>query len=137
MIYLVSVLFFVAVLVGCSQPLAQPQSHAVEPVSNLSRMEETGRRLYASTCAFCHGIEGDGFGINAPNLPVPPRDHTDASYMNNLTDEQLVAVIRFGGTANGKTAFMPPWRDRFSDREIAALVAYLRTLARPGSSKPA
>lgn len=135
MLHLILLICFVAALAGCAQPLAHPQSHAEVSVSDLSRMEETGRRLYASICAFCHGTKGDGFGINAPNLPVPPRDHTDASYMNNLTNEQLVAVIKFGGTANGKTAFMPPWGNRFSDREIAALVAYLRLLARLRSSK--
>ncbi len=119
-------------LAGCSKPLAQtPQSDAEEPVSHLSRMEETGRRLYTSVCAFCHGIEGDGYGINAANLPVPPRDHSDSTYMATVDDEQLVAVIKLGGPARGKSAFMPPWGGRFNDREIAALVAYLRVLGRP------
>ena len=99
-------------------------------------MEETGRRLYGSVCAYCHGVAGDGFGINAPNLPVPPRNHTDSAYMNRLTDEQLFTVIKFGGAAQGKSAFMPPWGARFSDREITSLVAYLRALAPVSRQKP-
>ena len=75
-------------------------------------------------------MNGDGFGLNAPNLAVPPRDHTDAAYMASRTDEQLFAVIKHGGAAQGKSALMPPWGGRLSDREIAALVAYLRTLSK-------
>ncbi len=133
---LILLVCLVAALAGCSQPLGKSQTHAEEPVSHLSRMEETGRRLYISVCAFCHGVEGDGFGINASNVPVPPRDHTDSTYMGNLTDEQLVAVIKFGGPASGKSAFMPSWGGRFSDREVAALAAYLRTLGRPKLKSP-
>jgi len=135
MIYLVSLVLLLAALVRCSPSFPQTPPRAEKLVWNLSRMEESGRRLYVSVCAFCHGIEGDGFGINAPNLPLPPRDFTDAKYMSGLTDEQIAAVIKFGGTAGGKTAFMPPWGDRFNEREIAALVAYIRALARTGSQQ--
>ena len=122
-----------AALTACSRSGAQQNVSASEPGPRLTRMQETGRRLYGSVCVYCHGAAGDGFGLNAPNLPVPPRDHTDAAYMNRLSDEQLFAVIKFGGGAQGKSTFMPPWAGRFSEREIAALVTYLRVLARPSS----
>lgn len=122
-----------AALSACSRSGAAPAESVIQPAGRLSRMEETGRRLYASVCVYCHGAAGDGFGLNASNLPVPPRDHTDPSYMNQLTDDRLFAVIKFGGAAQGKSAFMPPWGGRFSDREISALVAYLRALARQKS----
>ncbi len=96
----------------------------------LSRVEESGRRIYVSICAYCHGEKGDGFGLNASNLATPPRDHTDAAYMNSRTDEQLFAVIKHGGAAQGKSALMPPWGGRLTDREITALVSYVRTLSR-------
>lgn len=130
-----------AVLAGAWRltPRAQPPTRASNALpsrsSGLTRVEETGRRLYVAICAYCHGVSGDGFGLNAPNLPVPPRDHTDPAYMNPLTDEQLFKVIKFGGPAVGKLAFMPPWGGRFSDREITALVAYIRSLARSSPTK--
>lgn len=109
------------------------------PALRLTRVEETGRRLYLSICSYCHGAGGDGFGVNAPNLPVPPRDHTDAAYMQTLTDNDLFTIIKLGGAARNKSALMPPWGGRLSDREIAALVAYVRTLSRlgpdPGSNE--
>ncbi len=136
-------LFLLAVSVTAWRltPRAQPPAQSPDAVparpSALSRVEETGKRLYVAICAYCHGVSGDGFGLNAPNLAVPPRDHTDAAYMASRTDEQLFAVIKYGGAAQGKSALMPPWGGRLSDREITALVAYLRSLARSSSTKPA
>lgn len=114
-----------------AQPPAQPTAAVPAQPPGLSRVEETGKRLYVAICAYCHGVNGDGFGLNAPNLAVPPRDHTDASYMASRTDEQLFAVIKYGGGAQGRSNLMPPWGGRLSDREITALVAYVRTL--PGT----
>lgn len=109
--------------------VALPDSAQILP-SRLTRIEETGKRIYVSICAYCHGENGDGFGLNASNLAVPPRNHTDAAYMNSRTDEQLVAVIKYGGASQGKSALMPPWGGRLNEREISALVAYVRALSR-------
>lgn len=111
------------------QPPPEPSNATLSRSAGLSRFQETGKRLYLAICAYCHGARGDGFGLNAPNLAVPPRDHTDAAYMASRTDEQLFAVIKDGGAAHGKSTLMPPWGGRLSDRDITALVAYLRTLS--------
>lgn len=120
-------------LTACSHSQAGPEATPDPPSRRLSPMEETGRRLYLSVCAYCHGVEGDGFGLNAPNLPFPPRNLTDAAYMSGLTDEQLFKAIELGGAGVGKSSFMPAWGGRFGDREIAALLAYVRTLAIPSA----
>ncbi|MBI2838486.1 MAG: cytochrome c [Acidobacteria bacterium] len=115
-------------------------SAPVAPAPSLTRLEETGRRLYLSICSYCHGPAGDGFGVNAPNLAVPPRDHTDAAYMRTVTGDDLFAIIKLGGAGRNKSALMPPWGGRLSDREIAALVAYVQTLSMlgpaPGPNEP-
>ena len=113
-----------------AQPRSQPSAGVPFRPAGLSRLEETGKRLYASICAYCHGVNGDGFGLNAPNLAVPPREHTDSAYMATRSEEQLFAVIKYGAGAQGKSPLMPPWGGRLSDREIAALVAYLRSLSK-------
>jgi len=112
------------------QSRSEPSAEVPVRPLGLSRLEETGKRLYVSICAYCHGVGGDGFGLNAPNLAVPPRDHTDSAYMATRSDEQLFEVIKYGGAAQGKSTLMPPWGGRLSDREITALVAYLRALTR-------
>lgn len=128
------------IVIGALWPYPDERQNAAAsadpaPAPRLTRVEETGRRLYLSICSYCHGTEGDGFGVNAPNLAVPPRDHTDAGYMRALTDDDLTTIIKRGGTARNKSALMPPWGGRLSNREIAALVAYVRTLSRPGTGR--
>ncbi len=117
------------------QSPGQSSGSTETPTARLDRIPETGRRLYLSICAYCHGPGGDGFGLNAPNLTTPPRDHTDRTYMDSRTDEQLFAVIKSGGASQGKSVLMPPWGGRLSEREISSLVAYVRSLSRgrPGN----
>jgi len=73
----------------------------------------------------CHGPNGKGDGPAAAGLNPKPRNHTDGSYMNSRTDEQLLQVIR-----NGKGA-MPAWGKVLSEEEIQAVLKHVRTLAQP------
>lgn len=88
-----------------------------------------GAMLYQLYCSQCHGIRGDGKGINAPHLFVAPRDHTSADEMGMLTDERLFAAIKFGGTAVGKSSLMPSWNGTIADADIQLLVQYVRGLS--------
>lgn len=90
---------------------------------------EAGRALYVLHCASCHGEGGAGDGPAAAALWPRPRDHTDASYMNARTDDDLFQAIRGGGPEVGRSKLMPRWDDRFDALQIWALVAYVRTLA--------
>lgn len=83
---------------------------------------------YKTYCAQCHGTRGDGKGVNARDMSVQPRDHTDAKAMSARSDEQLFKVIKEGGLAIEKSLLMPPWAGTLSDQEIHDLVKYLREL---------
>ena len=83
---------------------------------------------YDLHCASCHGENGDGKGVLAGELNVPPRDHTDAEYMSSRTDEQLLATIIEGGGVTGFDESMPPFSTVITKEEIADLVKYLRKL---------
>ena len=96
-----------------------------------SRTEESGRLLFERYCSVCHGVEGDGFGINAPNLPVVVADLANLDLQAARTDRDLADIISRGGRAVGRAPQMPPWGRTLSLREIDALVAYIRALARP------
>lgn len=87
-----------------------------------------GKDLYLVYCTQCHGITGDGNGVNAPHMAVQPRNHTDASEMGTRTDEDLFKVIKGGGKAINKSVLMPAWDGNLDDSQITALVEHLRSL---------
>ena len=87
-----------------------------------------GDELYKTYCTQCHGVTGDGKGVNAVHMSVQPRDHTDTKEMSARTDEDLFKVIQQGGKSINKSILMPVWGGNFSDDDIHALVAHLRKL---------
>lgn len=91
---------------------------------------ESAADNYKSYCWQCHGMNGDGKGVNIRDMSVQPRDHTDAKDMSTRSDEELFKAIKEGGQAINKSVLMPPWGGTFTDDEIHDLVKYLRTLCR-------
>lgn len=91
-------------------------------------MGEPASDNYKTYCMQCHGIGGNGMGLNIQDMSVQPRDHTDAKSMGGRTDAEIFKVIKEGGLAINKSALMPPWADTFTDNEIHDLVKYLRKL---------
>jgi len=86
---------------------------------------DEGAKIYAEKCSLCHGPTGHGDGPGAAALNPKPRNHTDGSYMNARTDEQLLEVIK-----NGK-GNMPPWGTTLTDEQMHAVLKHVRTLAVP------
>lgn len=83
---------------------------------------------YRTYCVQCHGLDGNGKGVNIRDMSVQPRDHTDAKAMSGRSDETIFKVIKEGGPSIDKSVLMPPWGDTFSDEEIHELVVHLRHL---------
>jgi len=87
-----------------------------------------GKRLYDVYCIQCHGVDGDGYGINVPDMDVLPKDHTDREGMINRTDDDIFNAIKFGGKSVSKSILMPNWDLNLSDDEIRLLVSHIRSL---------
>lgn len=86
---------------------------------------------YKFYCSQCHGLEGKGDGPNATkSQPVSPRNHTSATEMAKLTDQDIVNVIKGGGAATSKSTMMPPFGKTLADDEVTALKDYLRKLCK-------
>jgi mono/diheme cytochrome c family protein/uncharacterized protein (DUF302 family) len=74
-----------------------------------------GELLYAQHCATCHGAEGSG-GVGVPlNLP---------DFLAVASDDYLKVTIR-----EGRPGRVMPGFPQFSESEVDALVAHLRSLA--------
>ena len=89
---------------------------------------ETAKDNYQTYCVQCHGLEGNGKGINVADMSTQPRDHTDAKEMSARTDQELFKVIRDGGQSINKSVLMPPWSSILMDEEIDNLVKHLHQL---------
>ncbi len=106
---------------------------AVLPLALLSLpavAKETAADNYRTYCMQCHGLEGNGKGVNIRDMSVQPRDHTDAKSMSARSDDTLFKVIKEGGPSIDKSILMPPWGDTLSDEEIRDMVQHLRTLCK-------
>jgi len=76
-------------------------------------------------------VVGEGDGPVAQGLDPKPARHSDGSYMNALSHDDLLQVIKFGGQSVGKSALMAPWGSALSDQQIENVIAFIRTLADP------
>jgi cytochrome c oxidase cbb3-type subunit 3 len=83
----------------------------------------TGAGVYKARCTMCHGETGKGDGPAGRALDPSPRDHTNAEYMNTLTDEQIKSQIMEGKGA------MPPHKDLLSEVELESVVLHVRSLS--------
>jgi cytochrome c oxidase cbb3-type subunit 2 len=105
--------------------------------ARLARMRQdaqsTGKAVYDAACATCHGRQGDGAGREAVRFAQRPTDFTKGVYKLRSTigkvpqPGDLERSIREGmpGTE------MVPFRGVLSEAGIAAVAAYLRSLAPP------
>ncbi len=92
--------------------------------------KETAADNYNTYCVQCHGMDGNGKGVNIRDMSVQPRDHTDAKAMSARSDDTIFKVIKEGGPSIDKSVLMPPWGDTLSDDEIRDMVQHLRTLCK-------
>lgn len=94
---------------------------------------EMGRGAYAAQCASCHGKDLQGepnWRQKRPDgtLAAPPHDATGHSWHH--PDKLLFQITKLGGQHNappGFTSRMPAFEDQMSDREIHAVLAYIKT----------
>ncbi len=98
---------------------------------------ETAEENYRLYCAQCHGIQGNGQGINqtTDGLGVSPRDHTNAKEMSKLSDRELRLAIAEGGDAVQKSELMPAWGKTLSAEAVDDLVVFLRQLCKCAERK--
>jgi mono/diheme cytochrome c family protein len=83
-----------------------------------------GEKLFAKSCAPCHGKDGQP---NALFAKQGVRVFKDADWQKSRTDAQLEQVIREGK----KGTMMASFEKQLSAAEIKALVAFIRKLGAP------
>ena len=87
--------------------------------------------IYRNSCSVCHGEKGDGQSRARNSLNPAPRNFTSPEETAQLTRERMIQSVTNGrpGTA------MMPWKTRFNEKEIEALVDYVRnTFMKPAGT---
>ncbi len=88
------------------------------------------KEIYSTRCFTCHGMQGKGDGPGSAGLTPQPRDLTLESWQASVTDEHIEKIIKFGGSAVGKSPMMPPNPDLVAKPEVvAALRVQVREFA--------
>jgi mono/diheme cytochrome c family protein len=93
------------------------------PVPNVPDAVESGRNLFASQCAMCHGAKADGRGDLAAQLKIRVPDLTDPDRQKKRTDGEWFYII---GHGHGDM----PAEKRLNDQQKWEMILYLRTLAK-------
>ena len=110
-------LIFIALAASCSKnqdppppssgsPNAQPES-GPRRHGGTENGREVAQKMYDTVCTTCHGSDGSGNGQMAKNLPVKPRNYTDATWQASVTDADIKKIILGGGASVGKSPMMP------------------------------
>ena len=86
-----------------------------------------GHASYHTTCAPCHGEGGKGDGPAAAALNPKPRDHTNGAYMDKLTNDHLLKVIKGGGAQFGYPNM--PGQPQLADDTVKNVIAFVRSLS--------
>jgi mono/diheme cytochrome c family protein len=113
---------------GCRHPV--PAHAAVAPPRPTQYQLRLGRSVFAAYCVPCHGDAGAGDGSNSFNLDPHPRDLADPAFQKAKTNADLADAIRRGGAGVGLSSLMQPWGHTLNDRQIGAVVVYVRSLKR-------
>lgn len=119
------------VLLGLGALLwALPGPHDVADRTD-TELVEMGRHVYVAHCASCHGVRLEGqpdWRERRPDgkLPAPPHDASGHTWHHS--DRQLFEITKHGvgGIVPGYRSDMPAYAGVLSDREIWAVIAYIK-----------
>lgn len=96
------------------------------PLEHSEKIEKAGNQIYQQLCAVCHGKSGAGDGITAASLKPKPAD-LKSSAVQDQSEGALFWKIREGRPP------MPPFGSQLSEKQIWALVTYIKSLEKQQS----
>jgi mono/diheme cytochrome c family protein len=120
------VAFLVLILVACAE---RPAATAIPPsTAQVSK----GEQLYVANCQVCHGGATGGSMMDLP----PP--HNANGHTWHHSDRQLTDIVLNGSGEMGEmmrrmmgasadTPRMPAWRGTLTEKDVAAILAYIKT----------
>jgi mono/diheme cytochrome c family protein len=120
---------FLALAADAPKPVVVPESEKGKknPVPNVPEALESGKSLFQSQCAMCHGAKGDGRGDIAVGQKMKMPDFTDPKTQARRTDGEMFYILSHG---HGDM----PAEKRLADQNKWEMILYIRTLASPAAT---
>ena len=85
-----------------------------------------GQKVYGAKCAMCHGKDGKGSAAMQKMFKLPE------GALNLVKEEALQkSTTEFAAMVEGGKGKMPAFKDKLAADEIAAVEAFIRSLAKP------
>jgi mono/diheme cytochrome c family protein len=112
-------------LKALAQGTPQDKTSAPLPSAESSLLISFGKSIYDRECALCHGAEGLGSPPHYP--PLAGNQSIQMSSAVNAIRMVLNGGFPPGTIGNARPYGMPPFAQRLSDDEVAAVVSYIRT----------
>lgn len=94
------------------------------PVRATTASIASGKHLYTTQCAMCHGANGDGKGDLVADMKLTLRDYRDPASLKDMTDGELFYILTKG------KGDMPGEEDRMKPEQRWDLINYIRSLAK-------
>jgi S-disulfanyl-L-cysteine oxidoreductase SoxD len=121
----------IAVLVGARAYSATAPFHFAN-ADNAALVGE-GEQVYALSCASCHGRRLQGQALwqlrdQYAGMRAPAHDQTGHTWQHG--DEELFHMTKYGRFAAAPInykSYMPAYEHRLSDRQILAVIAYIKS----------
>jgi len=82
-----------------------------------------GKFIYRSKCRSCHGRHGDGQGVEAEDLDIPPTDFTNPDFINQ-GDGSIFWKINTGRNE------MKSYNKKLEESEIWNVIMYIKSFSK-------
>jgi mono/diheme cytochrome c family protein len=128
-----------AFLLGVSLLSAQEPAPKINKVGAAPTSPASGKEMYRSYCASCHGADGKGNGPAASAFKMPPSDLTTLAKKNGgkYPSLQVMNSIKDGGNGGHGSKEMPVWGPILSSvsadpgvvgQRVSNLVSYIQSI---------
>jgi len=117
-------------MLASSTAALMEQATSARPTPDVKMTLGTGKQIYDSGCAACHGPLGRGQPQSLVGFERPSTfpDFSDCSTSTAEPDSQWRAIITNGGPARAFSPIMPSFKDQLTQDQIGKVIDYLRSL---------
>lgn len=111
----------IVAIANAHDPFEKERGSAIRDRAD-SRNLDDGEEQYNTNCASCHGVDGKA------NLPAAKRFHATDLIASEMTDENMYAIIFFGGGVTGFDGLMPAFGRVLGHQGVEDVIGHIRVL---------